>query len=163
MPKKAAPRSSAAILILVVEDNPGDARLVQEGMRGNTVRATLRLVGDGIEALRFLRRDGEHREAPRPDLILLDLGLPKMDGRRVLAEIRGDPKLGEIPVVVYTSSPADADVLLAFNLRADGFLRKPLAVREFLALIRRLGIPQGGARAASEPSPEAELSGRPAT
>src|ERR1700704_4334859 len=105
----------------------------------------LEVVHDGLDALRFLGQAGPYENSQRPDLILLDLGLPGMDGRQVLAEVRADPKLNGIPVVIYTSSPGDPDVLWAFNFRADGFLRKPLVVSELHELVRRLGIENGEA------------------
>jgi chemotaxis family two-component system response regulator Rcp1 len=128
------------LVILLVEDNAGDIRLVQEALRGSSLGTSLDVVGDGLEALRYLRQSGPFSDAPRPDLILLDLGLPRMDGRRVLAEVRSDPALNGIPVVIYTASILDADVLIAFNFHADGFLRKPLVVKELLSLLHRLEI-----------------------
>ena len=103
------------IEILLVEDNPGDVRLTQEAFKEGKVRNNLRVVNDGIEALAFLRQEGQYANAPRPDVILLDLNLPKKDGREVLAEIKQDPNLRRIPVVVLTTSEAEQDILKTYN------------------------------------------------
>jgi chemotaxis family two-component system response regulator Rcp1 len=137
MPSTPDPKS---LRILLVEDNIGDVRLLQETLRGSRLPTAIDVVRDGMDALAYLRHQGEHRYAPVPDLILLDLGLPRIDGRKVLAEVRSDPELNGIPVVIFTASPADNDVLLAFNFHADGYIRKPLELEAFHDLVRRLGI-----------------------
>jgi CheY-like chemotaxis protein len=105
--------------ILLVEDNPGDVRLTMEALKEAKVVNRLNVVADGVEALEYLKRQGRFAQAPRPDLVLLDLNLPRKDGREVLAEIKNDPALRSIPVVVLTTSRADEDVLRAYNLRAN--------------------------------------------
>ncbi|HEX4227826.1 MAG TPA: response regulator [Bryobacteraceae bacterium] len=122
--------------ILIVEDNPGDVRLVREALRGLTPEITLRSAPDGEEALRILRRQGEHAEAPRPRLILLDFNLPKSDSREVLREIKNDVSLRAIPVAVLTTSDAEKDIQEAYDLHANCYLRKPVDLDGFLATIR---------------------------
>lgn len=119
--------------VLLVEDNPGDARLTTEALKEGDVRITLRIVTDGVEAMAYLRRDGQYRGAARPDIILLDLNLPRKDGREVLAEIKADPMLKIIPVVVLTTSQSDQDVLQCYALHANCYIPKPV---EFDAFIR---------------------------
>ncbi|MGA7924090.1 MAG: response regulator [Thermoplasmata archaeon] len=126
--------------LLLVEDNRGDARLLEEMLRGGPWPIDVAVVPDGAGALRYMRREGEFPQVPRPDIVLLDLNLPGMDGRQVLAEVRSDLRLNGIPLVIFTSSPADEDVLLAFNFHAEGFLRKPVKLTEFSALVDRLGL-----------------------
>ena len=127
-----------AIRILLVEDNPGDARLTQEALKLAKVLNQLSLVEDGEEALAFLRRQGPYADVRLPDLIFLDLNLPKMDGREVLAEIKADPKLEHIPVVVLTSSEADSDILKAYKLKANCYVKKPVMFQEFLQTIKTI-------------------------
>ena len=124
-----------SIVILLVEDNPGDARLTIEGMREAKVRNKIHVVEDGIEAMAFLRRSGPYSEAPRPDLILLDLNLPKKNGRAVLAEIKSDPNLRRIPVVVLTTSRAEEDVLHAYDLHANAYVTKPVDLAQFMKIV----------------------------
>ena len=126
------------VTILLVEDNPGDVQLTQEGLKRAKVLNRLNVVEDGEEALAFLRRQGAWADAPRPDLIFLDLNLPKMDGREFLAEIKADPALNHIPVVVLTSSDADADVIRAYKLQASCYVKKPVMFREFLETIKAI-------------------------
>ena len=114
------------IVILLVEDNPGDVRLTREAFKEGKVSNVLLLAQDGIEAMALLRREGSYRDAPRPDLILLDLNVPRMDGRQVLAEIKADPKFKRIPVVVLTTSKAEEDVLRTYNLGVNSFITKPV-------------------------------------
>lgn len=121
--------------ILLVEDNPGDVRLTREALNENKVNNNLYVAADGVEALAFLRREGPHADAPRPNLILLDLNLPKRDGREVLAEIKADPKLMSIPVVVLTTSEDEGDVLRSYNLHANCFITKPLDLDQFLTVV----------------------------
>jgi CheY-like chemotaxis protein len=122
--------------ILLVEDNEGDARLAKEAMRGSKIRNTLHHVSDGEEAMAFLRREGKHSAAPRPDLVLLDLNLPKKDGRQVLAEIKEDESLKRIPVVILTVSSAEEDILRTYNLHANCYITKPIDLDQFMKVVR---------------------------
>lgn len=122
--------------ILLVEDNPSDVFLTREAFREGHIHHRLSVVEDGEEAIRFLRREGRYKDAPRPDFILLDLNLPRMDGREVLAELKGDPVLKFIPVIVLTTSEADADISKAYKLHANCYLTKPIQVDEFLTKIK---------------------------
>ncbi len=127
--------NSRTIVILLVEDNPGDARLTMEAMRDTKMSNLIHVVEDGVEAMTFLRREGRYSEAPRPDLILLDLNLPKKDGRAVLAEIKTDPDLKRIPVVVLTTSNAEEDVLKAYDLHANAYVSKPVDLQQFMKIV----------------------------
>ena len=127
-----------AIEILLVEDNLGDARLTQEALREARVSNHMSLVRDGVEALAFLRREGGYASAPRPDLILLDLNLPRKDGREVLSEIKSDERLRRIPVVVLTVSQADEDILRAYNLSANCYITKPVDLEQFIKVVRSI-------------------------
>jgi len=122
--------------ILLVEDNEGDARLAKEAMRDSKIRNTLHHVIDGDEAMTFLRQEGKHSTAPRPDLILLDLNLPKKDGRQVLAEIKEDESLKRIPVVILTVSSAEEDILKTYNLHANCYITKPIDLNQFMKVVR---------------------------
>lgn len=124
------------IEVLLVEDNPGDVRLAREAFRDVNMRVRLHLASDGTEAMAFLRQTGTHLGAPRPDLILLDLNLPKMDGREVLAQIKGDKQFKIIPTIVLSSSETDADVLTSYQLQASCYLRKPAQWEAFNGLVR---------------------------
>ncbi len=124
------------LVILLVEDNPADVRLTREAFREGKIQNTLHVVQDGVEALAFLRRQGPHTEAPRPDLILLDLNLPRKDGREVLAEIKDDPLLRRIPVVILTTSRSEADVLRTYDLHANCYVTKPVDLEQFFEVIR---------------------------
>jgi CheY-like chemotaxis protein len=126
------------IEILLVEDNPGDVRLTREAMRDAKVRNTMRIVTDGVEALAFLRRQGQYADAPRPDVILLDLNLPKKDGREVLAEIKTDPNLRRIPVVILTTSEAEEDILKAYDLYANAYVAKPVDLDKFITVVKSI-------------------------
>ena len=126
------------IEVLLVEDNPGDVRLTQEAFRGYSKPIRLHLAADGIEAMAFLRREGIHANAPRPDLILLDLNLPKMDGREVLALIKRDPSLKIIPTIILTTSDDEADVMISYQLQANCYLRKPAQWDAFDGLVRSI-------------------------
>ena len=126
------------IEILMVEDNPGDVRLMQEAFREAKVRNNIHIAADGVEALAFLRRQGRYADVPRPDVILLDLNLPKKDGREVLAEIKADPNLLRIPVVILTSSEAEEDILKAYNLHANAYVAKPVGLEQFMAVVRQI-------------------------
>jgi two-component system, chemotaxis family, response regulator Rcp1 len=127
-----------SIDILLVEDNPGDVRLTKEALREGKVRNNLYVAPDGVEALRFLRREGEHQDAVRPDLILLDLNLPKKDGREVLGEIKNDPQLRTIPVVVLTSSQAEQDICRAYDLHANAYVTKPVDLDQFIVAVKSI-------------------------
>ena len=121
--------------VLLVEDNQADARLMQEAFREAKVLNRLSIVKDGVEAIAFLRREGTYGEAPRPDLMLLDLNLPRKDGREVLAEIKADEDLRRIPVVVLTTSEAQQDVLKAYDLHANCYITKPVDLEKFLEVV----------------------------
>ena len=124
--------------ILLVEDSIGDARLTQEVFRDGTTSPTLHIVRDGREALDFLHRQGDHIQAPRPDLILLDLNLPKLDGREVLAQIKSDPELMKIPVIVMSTSQSPADIEKCYRLYVNCFVSKPVEIDEFTDLVRMI-------------------------
>jgi CheY-like chemotaxis protein len=126
------------IEILLVEDNPGDVRLTVEALKEAKVRNNLHVAPDGVEAMEFLRRTGAHAEAPRPDLVLLDLNLPRKDGREVLQEIKTDPDLDLIPVVVLTTSQAEQDVLESYQLHANAYVTKPVDLERFLQVVRSI-------------------------
>ena len=126
------------IEILLVEDSRGDVRLTQEALKEAKVANNLSVVDDGEKALRFVRKEGEYAEAPRPDLILLDLNLPRKDGREVLEEIKSDPELRAIPVVILTTSRAEEDVLRAYNLYANCYITKPIDFGQFMEVVRTI-------------------------
>jgi len=126
------------IEILMVEDNPGDIRLAVEALKEGKVRNRMHTVGDGEEALAFLRREKPYAEAPRPDLILLDLNLPKKTGQEVLAEIKEDPDLRRIPVVILTVSEAEADILKTYNLHANCYITKPVDLERFIEVVKSI-------------------------
>jgi len=127
-----------AIEILLVEDSPGDADLAREALESTKVRNRLHVVRDGEEAMTFLHRKPPFQDAPRPGLILLDLNLPKKDGRQVLAEIKDDPELKRIPVVILTISKDEEDVLKTYNLHANCFITKPIDLSQFLKVVRSI-------------------------
>ncbi|HET9145611.1 MAG TPA: response regulator [Sphingomicrobium sp.] len=122
--------------ILMVEDNPGDARLTEEALKESKVMNNLHHARDGVEAMAFLRREGPHKDAPTPDIILLDLNLPRKDGREVLAELKNMPRLGNIPVVVLTTSDAEQDIVMSYNLHANCYITKPVDLDKFIDIIR---------------------------
>jgi chemotaxis family two-component system response regulator Rcp1 len=122
--------------ILLVEDNPGDVRLTQEALTDGKVYHNLHVVEDGVEAMAFLRREGEYADAPRPDLILLDLNLPRKDGREVLEEIKADEGLRRIPVVILTTSEADQDILQTYDNHANCFITKPVDLEQFISVVK---------------------------
>lgn len=124
--------------ILLVEDNPGDALLTREALRDAKMANSLEWVQDGIEAMAFLRRQGKYADAPEPDLILLDLNMPRMDGREVLAELKNDTALKHIPVVVLTTSQAEEDILRAYELHANCFIGKPVDFAEFVRVVKSI-------------------------
>lgn len=124
------------IEVLLVEDNPADARLMREALSEAKVRSQINVVSDGAQALEFLRQEGKFQNAPRPDMILLDLNLPKKDGREVLAEIKNDPDLMLIPVAVLTTSKAHQDIVRAYKLHANCYITKPMELEEFAQVVR---------------------------
>jgi CheY-like chemotaxis protein len=124
--------------ILMVEDNPGDVRLTKEALKEGKVYNNLHWAKDGVEALEFLRREGKHANAPRPDIILLDLNLPKKDGREVLSEIKSDDQLKHIPVVVLTTSKAEEDVLRSYELHANCYVTKPVDLDKFIVVVQSI-------------------------
>jgi len=126
------------IEILLVEDNPGDQDLTRNALQRAKVRNTLHVVEDGEEAMEFLRQKGEYANAPRPDVILLDLNLPRMDGREVLEEIKKDPKLMDIPVVVLTTSSAEQDIIRSYRLHANCYITKPVDLEQFIEVVRSI-------------------------
>jgi CheY-like chemotaxis protein len=130
------PAGGKPIDILLVEDNEGDARLAREALKGGKVRNNLYHVTDGEEAVAFLRGAGRHAAAPRPDLVLLDLNLPKKDGREVLAEIKADEDLKRIPVVVLTISDDEQDILRTYNLHVNCYITKPIDFEQFMKVVR---------------------------
>ena len=130
--------SAVPIEILLVEDNPGDARLTREALRDARVRNNLHVAADGVDALAFLRRQGKHAAVAKPDLILLDLNLPKKDGREVLEEIKGDDQLRHIPVVILTTSQAERDIAESYRLRANAYVTKPVDLEQFLKVVQSI-------------------------
>lgn len=127
-----------SIEILLVEDNPGDVDLAREALETGKVRNNLHVVGDGEAAMAFLRRRGEYASAPHPDLVLLDLNLPKKDGREVLAEIKADHDLKRIPVVILTTSKAEEDILKSYNLHANCYITKPIDLNQFTKVVHAI-------------------------
>ena len=121
--------------VLLVEDSPGDVRLTQEAFRDANMSIHLHVAADGVEAMAFLRHEGAHADAPRPDLILLDLNLPRMDGREVLAQIKGDRNLKTIPTVILTTSESEADIVKSYQLQANCYLSKPVQLDAFEKLV----------------------------
>src|SRR5664279_2720675 len=126
------------IEILLVEDNPGDADLAREALEGGKFHNDLHVVDDGEKAMAFLRREGPYADAPRPGLILLDLNLPKQDGRQVLAEIKEDDNLRRIPVVILTTSRAEEDVIKSYDLHCNCYITKPIDLNQFLSVVRSI-------------------------
>jgi chemotaxis family two-component system response regulator Rcp1 len=129
---------AVAVEILLVEDSPGDIRLTQEALRAAKVKNNLHVVIDGIEATSFLRREGKHTDAPRPDLILLDLNLPKKNGQEVLEDIKLDPQLRTIPVVILTTSVDEEDILRSYKLHANCYITKPVDLDQFLRVVKAI-------------------------
>jgi CheY-like chemotaxis protein len=132
------PPDAKPIEVLLVEDDPGDTLMIKEAFEDNKVRNRLTCLTDGVQALEYLRRDGAHGDARRPDLILLDLNLPLKDGREVLAEIKGDEELSTIPVVVLTTSQAEEDVLRSYKLHANAYVTKPVDFDRFIEVVRQI-------------------------
>jgi CheY-like chemotaxis protein len=129
---------SRPVEILLVEDNPGDARLTREALKEGKIRNSLHHAMDGVEAMAFLRREGKHQDAPVPDIVLLDLNLPRKDGREVLSEMKQDPRLRSIPVVVLTTSEAEQDIVRTYELHANCYITKPVDLEKFIDIIRAI-------------------------
>jgi two-component system, chemotaxis family, response regulator Rcp1 len=142
------------IEVLLVEDSPGDVRLTKDAFHETNLLVNINVVPDGVEAMRFLRKEGTYSDVPRPDLILLDLNLPKMDGREVLSQLKDDASLKLIPTVILTTSSADVDILRSYELQANCYLSKPAQLKEFEVLVRSINdfwmtkvrFPQQGSR-----------------
>jgi CheY-like chemotaxis protein len=126
------------IQVLLVEDDPGDVLMTQEAFADNKVANVLHVVNDGVDALAFLRKQGAYTAAPTPDLILLDLNLPRVDGRQVLASVKADPVLRQIPVVVLTTSESEEDVLRSYELHANAYVTKPVDFERFIEVVRKI-------------------------
>jgi len=133
-----SPNRGEPIEILLVEDSPDDAALTIDALRSGRVHNRIHAVDDGVEAMAFLRREGAYRQAPRPDLVLLDLNLPRKSGREVLAEIKQDPDLRRIPVVVMTSSDDEKDILAAYNLYVNCYITKPVDLDQFITVVKTI-------------------------
>lgn len=129
---------SEMIEVLLVEDDPGDVLMTEEAFADHKVANTLNVVADGESAIAYLRKEGEFAEVVTPDLVLLDLNLPRMDGREVLAEIKADPALRRIPVVVLTTSDAEEDILRSYNLHANAYVTKPVDFERFISVVRKI-------------------------
>ncbi|MCM3921214.1 response regulator [Frankia sp. AiPs1] len=131
-------QSLVPVEVLLVEDDPGDVLMTREAFEDHKLRNHLNVVSDGVEALAYLRGEGEYAGAPRPDLILLDLNLPRRDGREVLREVKADERLRRIPVVVLTTSEAEEDVLRSYDLHANAYITKPVDFERFVAVVRHI-------------------------
>lgn len=144
--------TSRPVEVLLVEDNPGDVRLTVEALKEGRVHVNLNVVRDGVEALMYLRREEMHADARRPDLVLLDLNLPRKDGREVLSEVKADPVLRRIPIVVLTTSAAEQDILRTYELHANCYINKPVDLDQFIRVVQSIEdfwftvvkLPRGG-------------------
>lgn len=130
--------SSNSIELLLVEDNPGDVRLTQEALKDSKLIVRMHHAEDGVEAMQFLRREGRYADSPRPDIILLDLNLPRKDGREVLAEIKATPELKNIPIVVLTTSDDERDILTTYSLHANCYITKPVDFDRFITIVKNI-------------------------
>ena len=130
--------SGKPIEILLVEDNPDDANLTVDALKAGKLRNRVNVVEDGVEAMSYLRREGKNAAAPRPDIILLDLNLPRKNGREVLAEVKEDPDLKRIPVVIVTTSKSEQDVFEAYNLHANCYVTKPVDLDQFIGVVKKI-------------------------
>ncbi|MGC5028655.1 response regulator [Micromonospora sp. DT229] len=133
-----AARTLDPVRILVVDDDPGDVLMIEEALATSDVDKVIDVVGDGQEAMEFLRREGRHSGAQRPDVILLDLNMPRMDGRQVLGEVKGDADLCTIPIVVLTTSNADTDIISSYTLQANAYVTKPIDLDDFNGVVHRI-------------------------
>lgn len=127
-----------AVDVLLVEDNPGDVRLTREALKEGKINVNLRVANDGLEAMKMLRQEGEYANLPLPDIVLLDLNMPKMDGREVLRLIKSDDTLKRLPVVVLTTSAAEKDILQAYGLHANCYITKPVELEEFMEIVKSI-------------------------
>ncbi|MCY4437106.1 MAG: response regulator [Chloroflexi bacterium] len=134
----ASEQAAKPVEVLLVEDDPGDVLLTEETLLGSKIRTNLHVVGDGVEALAFLRKEGAYAAVPRPDLILLDLNMPRKDGREVLADIKEDSDLKTIPVAVLTTSSQDEDILKSYQLHANCYITKPVGLEQFATVVQSL-------------------------
>lgn len=132
------PGSPSPVRILVVDDDPGDVLMIEEALEDSDVEKVIDVVNDGQEAMEFLRREGRHTAAQRPDVILLDLNMPRMDGRQVLGEVKQDEDLRTIPIVVLTTSNADTDIVGSYTLQANAYVTKPIDLDDFNDVVRRI-------------------------
>ncbi|MDE2292730.1 MAG: response regulator [Elusimicrobia bacterium] len=130
--------SNRPVQVLLVEDDPGDVRLTEEALKKSKLLVMITVVEDGEKALQYLRQEGPYKNVVRPDLVLLDLNLPRVDGRQVLEQAKGDPKLRAIPIVVLTTSSADADILKAYGLGGNCYITKPVGFEEFRRIVRSI-------------------------
>ena len=135
MPKKF---NGVPAIILLAEDNDADVRLTQEALLDGQINNEIHRVKDGVEAMEFMRRQGEYEDAPRPDIVLLDLNMPRMDGREVMTEMSKDPHLASIPVVVLTTSEAEADLVKSYSLKANCYITKPVDFEQFVNVVRSI-------------------------
>ena len=126
------------IEILLVEDNAGDARLAQEALKDSKILNNVHVVEDGVDAMAFLHRQGKYAKSPRPDLVLLDLNLPKKDGRQVLSEIKSDEALKRMPVVILTTSKAEEDIVKSYDLHANCYITKPIDLEQFMKVVKSI-------------------------
>ncbi|MFI7079165.1 response regulator [Micromonospora sp. NPDC049903] len=131
-------RTLDPVHILVVDDDPGDVLMIEEALATSTVEKVIDVVSDGQEAMEFLRREGRHTGAHRPDVILLDLNMPRMDGRQVLGEVKNDEDLRTIPIVVLTTSNADTDIISSYTLQANAYVTKPIDLDDFNDVVHRI-------------------------
>jgi CheY-like chemotaxis protein len=129
---------AGAVRILVVDDDAGDVLMIEEALASSGIDKTIDVVSDGQQAMEFLRREGQYSDAARPDMILLDLNMPRMDGRQVLTQVKNDPKLRTIPIVVLTTSNADSDILSSYLLQANAYVTKPIDLDEFNDVVRSI-------------------------
>ncbi|MFB9236487.1 response regulator [Plantactinospora siamensis] len=129
---------SDPIRILIVDDDPGDVLMIEEALEDSSINKQIAVVSDGQEAMEFLRREGRHPSAERPDMILLDLNMPRMDGRQVLGEVKRDEDLRTIPIVVLTTSSTDTDILSSYTLQANAYVTKPIGLDDFTDVVRRI-------------------------
>jgi len=132
------PQEGDPIEILLAEDNPGDVRLTEKALEKGKILNNLHVVEDGVEAMKYLRQEGEYADKPRPDLVLLDLNMPRKDGREVLEDMRADPTLRRIPVVVLTSSEAEEDVVRSYELNANAYVTKPVDFEGFVDIVEHI-------------------------